>query len=367
MFDYSERIESFRENRVRLPAAFEQKLLDHRKANRERLIARLPESIAGLSIGEASFKPQGSFAMRTVIQTKFADEEYDIDDGLVLWRHQLADGPGGEMSAHRVKELVQEALKDARFNRQPKLCDNCVRVFYADLDEEKHHVDFPIYRKWLDEQGNTNRELASVDRWTCSNPTQVNVWFEDIVAARNASTAGWGTQFRHLIQLLKRFCRSRPETEWDMPNGMKLTMLVAECQPPYSARIDIAFRELLTTIVQRLTGTSMVICNLAHPDRPPITKSNADKNVVELQQRGKEALDKLASLDNDDSRNQKATRAVWDWIFRSDGFFGDWDDEKGGGPGADRGPGPSVGGSGLASQVPKHPVDHRGGGRFGWS
>ena len=91
MYDYSERIEAFRDHRVRLSAEFREKLLAHRKANRDRLIARLPDFIKGVSISESNFKPQGSFAMGTVIQTRFAYEEYDIDDGLVLWRHELVD------------------------------------------------------------------------------------------------------------------------------------------------------------------------------------------------------------------------------------------------------------------------------------
>ena len=55
-----------------------------------------------------------------------------------------------ELTATEVKEKVREALKDQRFNRQPKIYSNCVRMFYADEDEEKHHVDFPIYRRYYD-------------------------------------------------------------------------------------------------------------------------------------------------------------------------------------------------------------------------
>jgi hypothetical protein len=325
MFDYSARIEAFRDEKVRLPHDFEQKLLGHRKANRDRLIGRLPEEIKGVTIGESSFKPQGSFAMQTVVQTRFTDEEYDIDDGVVLWKHQLVNKEGEELSAMAVKEKVRDALKDARFNRQPRLCTNCVRVFYADEDEEKHHVDFPVYRKWVDANGDTTRELASEDKWVKSDPTQVNVWFDDTVKERNKAVGGWGTQFRQLIQLLKRFCRSRPDTEWDMPNGMKLTMLVAECQPAFQQRIDTAFRELLSKLYYRLLF-SKIIRNLAHPDKPPITKTDSDSNVVELQNRCKEAFDKLKELDKVENNNADAARSPWDWIFRSEGFFKEFDD-----------------------------------------
>lgn len=358
MFDYSARIERFRYERVRLPSDFQDKLLAHRKANRDRLISRLPGEIKGVTIGESSFRPQGSFAMQTVIQTKFPDEEYDIDVGVVLWKHQLVDAEGKELTAAQVREKVLNALKDDRFSRQPKLCTNCVRVFYADKDEEKHHVDFPIYRKWEESNGDTVRELASDGEWFKSNPTQVNVWFDDFVKDHNKATDGWGTQFRHIIQLLKRFCRSRKDTEWDMPNGMKLTMLVAECLPAHQSRIDVAFRELLTRIYNRLISNKE-IRNLAHPDKPLITKTSSDTNVVELQTRCKEALDKLMELDKQENNNSSAARAAWDWIFRSDGFFKDYDDNL------DEAVNSSGSGYGIASQVPSSPVHHQGGGRFG--
>jgi hypothetical protein len=322
MFDYSERIEAFRENKVRLSGDFREKLLAHRKANRDRLICRLPDFIKGVSIGDSNFRPQGSFAMGTVIQTRFVDEEYDIDDGVVLWRHQLVDENGIELTAEQVKDKVREALKDKRFNRQPKICCNCVRVFYADEDEEKHHVDFPIYRRYFDANGKKIRELAGENGWTLSDPTQVNNWFDDEIEARNKHTDGWGAQLRRLIQLLKRFCRSR--NDWDLPNGMKLAMLVAECQPVCRERIDVAFRELLTKLKDRLTWNK-VIRNLADPAKPAITRTAADQNVIDLQTRITEALDELATLDKADANNANSARTVWDWIFKSDGFFAEFD------------------------------------------
>ena len=130
---------------------------------------------------------------------------------------------------------------------------------------------------------------------------------------------------RHLIQLLKRFCRSR--YDWDLPNGMKLTMLIAECQPAYNSRIDVAFRELLRRVKDRLLW-SKEIHNLAHPDKPPITRTANDQNVIDLESRLGEALDQLANLDKKESDNVDSARAVWDWIFKSDGFFADFDADQ---------------------------------------
>lgn len=323
MFDYSKQIDAFRDKRVRLSSTFKDKLLSHRGANRSRLISRLPLYIKRAKIGESSFRPQGSVAMGTVIQTKFVEEEYDIDDGLVIPRSQLKNEDGEEMTSDEVRESVREALKDDRFNRQPKLFTNCIRVFYAEEDEEKHHVDFPVYRKRSNDDGEIIRELACDDGWVESDPTQVNSWFNGIVEDRSSETDGWGTQFRHLVQLLKRFCRSRKAWLDSLPNGMKLTMLVAECQPSYNNRIDLAFRMLLEEIKDRLED-SKIIRNLAHPDKPMITRTERDTNVEALLEKIGDALEQIETLDI--AENENAARSVWDWVFKSDDFFDDYDD-----------------------------------------
>jgi hypothetical protein len=324
MFDYSERIEAFRDEKVRLSSEFLEKLFAHRKANRDRLISRLSDHIPGISIGDGNFKPQGSVAVGLIIQTQFSEDEYDIDDGLVMWKEDLVDDNGSELSAEEVRKRVCAALQDDRFAKAPEVHHNCVRVFYKTSDEERHHVDFAIYRKYFAGE-ELIRELAGAEGWVNSDPTQVNRWINDLVAERNNLTDGWGTQFRHLVQLLKRFCRSRQA--WDLPNGMKLTMLVCECQPACLQRIDLAFRELLQRLKNRLYWNK-VIKNLAHPDMPELTRTSEDQNVVDLETRIGEALDQLASLDKAAANNADSARTVWNWIFKSDGFFAEFDAER---------------------------------------
>jgi len=323
MFDYSERIEKFRQEKVRLSSVFLKDLLAHRNANRDRLKSRLPDQIPGVTITDSDFKPQGSVAVRAVIQTKFSEEEYDIDDGLVLEKDELVDAHGNALTASEVKERVRHALQDDRFLKQPEVHHNCVRVFYAEEDEERHHVDFAIYRRFYVGEEKI-RELSGENGWVRSDPTQVNAWFHDTVQHHNQSRDGWGTQFRHLIHLLKRFCRSR--RVWDLPNGMKLTMLVAECQPNYGDRIDEVFRDLLQRLDLRLAN-SKIISNLAHSDRPALTRSSADQNVIELHNRIKDALKQLDTLDSATANTADSAREVWDWIFQSDGYFEELDEQ----------------------------------------
>lgn len=325
MYNYSEQIEAFRGEKVRMSSELKQKLYDHRDANRNRLKGRLPGRINGLRVSDASFRPQGSMAVDTIIQSKFKYEEYDIDDGLVLQREDLVTENDIELTSNQVRNHVLQALKDDRFFKQPNLCSNAIRVFYKEEDEERHHIDIPVYRIYVDDKGNSIRELAGENGWLESDPTQVNNWFNDRVADLNKSIDGKGTQFRQLVQLLKRFCRSRDD--WDMPSGMKITMLVAECQPLYNERIDVVFRYLLETIGNRLKRNK-VICNLAHPDRPALTRTYSDPNVEELASKIEEALRCLNELDKSENNTEKSARDAWEWIFRSDGYFREYDKDK---------------------------------------
>ena len=142
-----------------------------------------------------------------------------------------------------------------------------------------------------------------------------------------------------------------------MPNGMKLTMLTVECHK-YSKRTDKAFRNLLESLDSRLQY-SLEVENLADTDTPKakLTRTCSDSNMMELRDRISEALGKLETLDNDDCSKAEA-RAAWDWVFKSDGFFDDYDD----GFGSD---GKSSIDKGIAIHTPTKPVDPRGGERFG--
>lgn len=315
MFDYNEQIQAYETDCVNLPQEVKDKLRDHREANRNRLKRNRPENIR---LNDDHFIPQGSMAIGTTVQEE--DNAYDIDDGVWIHKDDLKKKDGMAYTAREIQEMVRNALKDPNFNKQPEIHNNCVRVFYA----EGHHVDVPCYRKLNADTDSERQELAGANGFTDSDPTEINRWFLERVEALNNQRDGAGSQLRVMIRLMKRFARSRGE-DWNMPNGLKLTMLVEECAPSYYEHDDQAFYWLLSKLKSRL-ATNLEVENRAQTKTPrdKLTKSASDTNMVELRTRVGEALDKLLVLHRSDC-TQKRAREAWDWVFQSDGFLEAYD------------------------------------------
>jgi hypothetical protein len=260
-------------------------------------------------------------AIGTTVQEK--NNAYDIDDGVWFHADDLKQEDGTPYTAREAQELVRDALTDPKFDKKPEIIGNCVRVFYA----EGHHVDVPAYRKFDAGSETERQELAGESGWTASDPTEINRWFEGRVQDLNELLTGAGSQLRIMIRLMKRFARSRGE-EWDMPNGLKLTMLVEECFQSGYGRDDEAFYWLLSRLKNRL-AISLEVENRAQSKSPKdkLTKSANDSNMVDFRTRVGEALDKLFVLHNSNCAKKEA-REAWDWVLQTDGFFEAYDKDS---------------------------------------
>jgi hypothetical protein len=318
MFDYNEQIVAYETDCANLPQAVKDKLRDHREANRNRLKRNRPD---GIRLGDDHFIPQGSMAIGTTVQEE--NNAYDIDDGVWFHKEDLKRKDGTPFTAIETQEMVRDALKDPNFNKQPEIHNNCVRVFYA----EGHHVDVPCYQKIDADTDNERQELASATGFIASDPTEINRWFEERIQVLNKQRDGLGSQLRVMIRLMKRFARSRGG-EWDMPNGLKLTMLVEECCPTSYDLDDEAFYWLLASLKTRL-ATNLEVENRAQTKWPKdkLTKTLADENMKELRKRVGEALDKLLVLHRSNCTKEQA-REAWDWVFQSDGYFTAYDKDE---------------------------------------
>lgn len=346
MYDYNKQIAKYESEKVAIGNDVRSTLRSNRKANQERLRKNLPE---GKTIQR--FQKQGSYAHWTMVQNP--DNDYDIDDGVVFNKDDLKTSQGNDMGAKEVRDMIADALQDDKFDRQPERMKNCVRVFY----KAGHHVDVPAFRLSEKVLGGEKCEIASSE-WRESDPKQINKWFDEKVTELKEERDGKGYQFRKMIRLLKRFCRSRPS--WVMPSGLILTMLAAEKMPNYE-RDDECFYYLLKSIHERLKHEGLRVHNLSDDSffsQEELTKSDDDLDVRNLRDKSGEALDKLKIL-FEKGCTQRDARKAWDWVFKTDGFFDDEDGDS------DNDDGDSPGSFGIACSTPKKAVDLQGGGRFG--
>ncbi|MBL9169921.1 MAG: hypothetical protein JNN07_19450, partial [Verrucomicrobiales bacterium] len=300
--NYHRQIQAYESEKVNLSDKVREDLYSKRDTNRNRLKANLPERVK-----ISSFISQGSMAIRTTVQEE--NQDYDIDDG-VSFHAETLTLEKADMTARETQEMVRDALKnDDRLKKPPEIIGNCVRVFYR----EGYHVDVPSFRVYRPGEKDERQELAGENGWRASDPTEINAWFERRVQELNRIQEDAGGQFRRMIRLLKRFARSRGD-KWDLPNGLKLTMLADECFERSLDRDDRAFFDLLQNLANRLQK-NLIVLNRAQSKEPQdqLTKSDKDPNMIELKKRVNEALEKLAVTRNANS-DQKATREPWDWV-----------------------------------------------------
>ena len=198
MYNAHKPLYQFYETEVRLGQTLRQELAKNRGACIDRLNTGL--QALGKSI-PFEYLNQGSYAMHTL--NKHPLKEYDIDVGLIF---DAADLP---TSALEARQMIAEGMVKGggNFLTPPSAKPNAVRVQYAD----GHHVDFAIYRSYMDELGNQIYEHAGPD-WTPRDPDKVREWFVEQVALLSPegddATVEKG-QFRRVVRLLKAFAKSR--------------------------------------------------------------------------------------------------------------------------------------------------------------
>jgi hypothetical protein len=304
MFDCSDDVLAYHDQKTTLPLGERTAMRKRRDANRERLKSRLKEKGKPLP---HEFIRQGSYAMRTMVQDP--DNDYDIDDGAYFTQASLRDRDGKDMPAKDARDMVCDALKDDRFARQPQVKRCCVRVFY----NEGYHVDMPIYRI---RESDGEYELASSDSWVVSRAADVEEWFNDVNEQRSPDDENGG-QFRRVTRMVKKFARSRATWKPQVAPGFTITKLVAEKYISDVSREDIALRQTIQAIYDRLT----ISLEVDHPVTPgtKLTKGSDDSETRFLRDKLSDALNELAVTDEAGCTRNKAL-AAWDKVFNTDFF-----------------------------------------------
>lgn len=305
MFDCSKDVPAFHDEKVTLPQDERNEMRKRRDANRERLKTRLKD--AGKPVPHEFIK-QGSYAMRTMVQDP--DKDYDIDDGVYFTQASLNKDDGADMTPREAKEMVRDALEDKRFDKKPEIKKSCVRVYYA----AGYHVDMPVYRI---RASDGKFELASDDGWTVSRAADTEDWFNKTNKEKSPDAGTNGGQFRRCVRLMKKFARSRRDWKKDIAAGFTITKLAEECFFANVAREDVALRDCMQRVYDRL----LVSLEVQHPvtQGAMLTSGPDDLGTKLLRDKLKDAIEDLKVLDNLNCTATQAAKA-WDKVFNTDFF-----------------------------------------------
>ncbi|WBL15227.1 nucleotidyltransferase [Sutcliffiella sp. NC1] len=298
MYDLSSEFHSFYKKHVVLPKTEKTKLFEKKDLNLQRLKDGLGEynKEKGTEYKIAESMVQGSVAMSTVIKNESND--YDIDVAIVFEKDKIPDG------TIKVKNIVVNALtrKCTGFKVAPYAKTNCVRIEYSD----GYHIDFAIYRRFKDEDGNYQYEHCG-SKWRSRDPKSITAWFIKENKEKNY-------QLRELVRLMKMFSRSRKE--WKMPGGLVQSVLVNEKFQSEYKRIDERFYYTLKEIKDRLNTDKDVNNPTDETQTLKLIKKDNEK-INNLYNRLNTYLAKLEVLFKPDCTKEEAL-AVWKEFFNND-------------------------------------------------
>jgi hypothetical protein len=315
MYDVSSDLQYFYDHHVRLGGELRQQLADYRQKN----ITRLKNGLDDLAKDTNRPHPhpydsknQGGYAMHTLNKDPNNDNDYDIDVALIFYKDEIPENP------LKARQRVRDALckRCTNFTKEPEARTNAVTVWYA----EGYHIDFAIYRTYIDEFGIERIEHASTE-WKRRDPMEINNWFAECVSRSSPKVnpiLGYYPkvaegQMRRIVRFLKWFCRSR--ISWSLPGGMIISTLIAD-SGVYKAngdRDDIALYDTMIALHNRLT-VSCKVYNPVDKSQELTGKTEVLNQVIRLRDNLKVAIDKLEVLFNHSCTREKA-RSAWDWVF----------------------------------------------------
>lgn len=301
MYNASSKFKKFYDEHVVLSASEQTNLREKKDINIERLKSGLVEyNTDNITTYELKdHKVQGSMAMSTIVQSE--ENEYDIDVAIIFNKDNL---PVGNTAT---KKMVADALKRKckRFKTEPEAKTNCVRVEYAD----GYHIDFAVYRKSQDENGNDLFEHCGSE-WRRRDPEVITNWF-------NKSNKENNGDIRVVVRLLKMFCKSR--SGWSMPGGLIQSVLSEECIDSKD-RMDETFYYTMLKIRDRLEDNKEV-CNPTDKETSLLLNAKDHQKVKNLHTRLKSYISKLEVLFKSDCTENDAFSA-WKEFFNHN-FWGE--------------------------------------------
>ncbi len=250
---------------------------------------------------------QGSIAMHTA--NKSENNDYDIDIAVIFEKDDLP------ASALNARKRVAEALnkKASGFTKDPEARTNAVTVWYSD----GYHVDIAVYRRSKDWLGNEILEHAGAD-WAERDPKAITDWFTQAVKDKSPKATVWSKpkveirQMRRIVRWIKAFTKAREG--WNLPGGLVISVLVAECYKPDNDRDDIALYNTLVAIKNRL-DIYPTVYNPTDSSKDLTEKQKFLTQVKSLKKRLGSVKNKLEPLFKGDCTYAKARKA-WNYLFQ---------------------------------------------------
>ena len=241
MADCHDALQEF-SSKITLSSTNKEALRNGRKALRNKIRKHFQEI---LDQEAPKFKPQGSFAMGTIINP--IKGEYDLDDGVYLTN--LDEDSSKWPTAETVHNWIVEAVKN-HTSESPIDKRTCVRVVYSG----NYHIDLPIYgynektdAAYLAEKGQTT--------WPLSDPGALNDWFRHEVDSK-------GNQLRKTVKYIKAWADNKSSLG-KLPCSLALTVLTVNNYQT-SDRDDIAVAETARSISNQL-AISTIFTNPVNP------------------------------------------------------------------------------------------------------
>jgi len=287
------------------------RLKDEKDKLKELKFTNLKRLTDGLSeLGKPNFVKsllQGSIAMHTA--NKSENNDYDIDIAVIFEKDDL---PASALSARqRVAEAINK--KASGFTKDPEARTNAVTVWYAD----GYHVDIAVYRRSEDWLGNEILEHAGAD-WAVRDPKAITDWFIKEVKDQSPTATIWSKpevgarQMRRIVRWIKSFTKAREG--WNLPGGLVISTLVAQCYKPNNNRDDVALYDTIVAIKNRLD----IYCEVYNPadsSKELTEKQQSLTQVKNLKKRLGSVITKLEPLSKDDCTDTKAKKA-WNYLFQ---------------------------------------------------
>jgi hypothetical protein len=301
MFDLHKELNTFYHDHVRLGTE-RRTLAEYRDRNLERLTSGLEQ----LELPSAfEYRNQGSYAMNTINQ--HPNKDYDIDVAIIFAKDDLPS------TALEARKRIEKAIRKGggNFRQPPEALTNAVRVYY----QEGYHIDLAIYRHYENEYGVSVYEHAGPD-WVRRDPMEITNWFNATVGERSPSKEYGatvdGNQMSRIVRWLKAFAKSREH--WDLPGGLIISVLVAECYRPNFHRDDISLYDTMVAIRDHLQVTESVWNPVDGTEE--LTSRPVDKGRIR-RFRGKfdSALSRLEILHDPECTKQQTIKA-WHWVFQ---------------------------------------------------